>query len=379
MRRFSAVVATTVAVTFAGLAWAEDELFKGQSVVNLNKDAFANGLDDKPHFIKFYAPWCGHCQRLAPTWEQLADKFTEKEKVVIAKVDCTEEPEVCTEHDIQGYPTLKFFKAGQLKDGEKYRGSRELDALNSWVLEKIGEKKPDKKTTEGLHDLTDQTFDKHIASGRHFIKFFAPWCGHCKNLAPTWEQLASKYASSGDVSIAKVDCTQYGEICKKFEVRGYPTLLFLQNGGDSVEKYQGSRALGDLASFVDKMVKTEPKKADKSGDNSDAVPILLTEENFDNEIGDGVTFVKFYAPWCGHCRNLAPTWTDLARKVPNAKIAKVDCTEHENLCTNNEVQGYPTLVIFKDGKRIEEYNGSRDLDDLKEFVDRHAGQPKDEL
>ncbi|OQR77207.1 thioredoxin domain-containing protein 5-like, partial [Tropilaelaps mercedesae] len=296
--------------------------------------------------------------------------------VIIAKVDCKEEPEICTDHEILGYPTLKFFKAGQQKDGEKYRGSRELEALTSWVLEKTGSKKPEKQPVEGLVELTEDNFDAHIANGRHFVKFFAPWCGHCRNLAPTWEKLAEKYADSKDVSVGKVDCTQDVDLCKRFEVRGYPTLLFLQNGGKVVEKYQGSRTLDDLTKFVEKIVKEDPKKPD----TTELAPILLTEDNFDAEISTGVTFVKFFAPWCGHCRNLAPVWTDLTRKVDNAKIAKVDCTQHDNLCSNNEVQGYPSLVLFKDGKRIEEYNGSRDIDDLKEFVDRHSkNSNKDEL
>lgn len=107
----------------------------------------------------------------------------------------------------------------------------------------------------GLVELTDATFDAHIASGKHFVKFFAPWCGHCRNLAPTWEKLAEKYASSKDVTVGKVDCTVHVDLCKRFEVRGYPTLLFLQNAGKAVEKYQGSRTLDDLSNFVDKMVK----------------------------------------------------------------------------------------------------------------------------
>jgi len=52
--------------------------------------------------------------------------------------------------------------------------------------------------------LQDSTFEKHIETGSHFIKFYAPWCGHCKNLAPAWADLAKSFADNGRVTIAKV-------------------------------------------------------------------------------------------------------------------------------------------------------------------------------
>jgi len=85
-----------------------------------------------------------------------------------------------------------------------------------------------------------------------FIEFYAPWCGHCKTLAPKWDELATKLAKDDSVVIAKMDATA-NDPPSHFEVRGYPTLYWVPaNAKKSPKKYEGAREVQDLLAFVKK-------------------------------------------------------------------------------------------------------------------------------
>nr|XP_054111016.1 LOW QUALITY PROTEIN: thioredoxin domain-containing protein 5-like [Callithrix jacchus] len=223
----------------------------------------------------------------------------------------------------------------------------------------------------------------------------APWCGHYKALAPTWEQLALGLEHSETVKIGKVDCTQHYELCSGNQVRGYPTLLWFRDG-KKVDQYKGKRDLESLREYVESQLQRTETGAAETVTPSEA-PVLaaepeadkgtvlaLAEKNFDDTIAEGITFIKFYAPWCGHCKNLAPTWEELSKKefpgLAGVKIAEVDCTAERNICSKYSVRGYPTLLLFlllfRGGKKVSECSGGRDLDSLHPFV---LGQVKDEL
>eukprot|EP00245_Coleochaete_scutata_P006375 TRINITY_DN20800_c0_g1_i1.p1 TRINITY_DN20800_c0_g1~~TRINITY_DN20800_c0_g1_i1.p1 ORF type:complete len:141 (-),score=31.69 TRINITY_DN20800_c0_g1_i1:317-739(-) len=99
--------------------------------------------------------------------------------------------------------------------------------------------------------LTDKTFETEVNDGKvWFIKFFAPWCGHCKRLVPTWEDLSKEFTESADVVIASVDCTVETGTCSKAEVRSYPTLK-IYHKGEEVKKYAGARELSALKTFAE--------------------------------------------------------------------------------------------------------------------------------
>lgn len=207
-----------------------------------------------------------------------------------------------------------------------------------------------------------------------------------QNLEPAWNELANSLEYDPSVSISRIDCTQYRSICQEFEVKGYPTLLWIVDG-KKVEKYSGSRSVQAFKDFVEEKTEIELKEDEEEGEDAAKVEevgvLQLSGGSFNHAVEKGTTIVKFFAPWCGHCKRMAPTWDDLAGKFAGssvAKVAKVDCTldDNKDLCNEQGVDGFPTIFIYKNGEKLEEYNGSRSLDDLYEFVSKHA-QTHDEL
>lgn len=104
---------------------------------------------------------------------------------------------------------------------------------------------------------------------------------------------------------------------------------------------------------------------------------VLTPDNFDAFIkAQPLTIVEFYAPWCGHCKSLAPEWAAAGAKTrmlePAVPLAKVDADQHQELASRFDVSGYPTIKIFKDGQPSE-YEGPRDAKGIVKFVRQAAG------
>ena len=133
----------------------------------------------KPTLVEFFAPWCGHCKKLAPIYEELGLAFEHaKDKVQIAKVDADAEKSLGKRFGVQGFPTLKFFD-GKSDTPLEYKSGRTLEALSEYITEKTGVKTRKKQELPSeVEVLNDSTFDAAIGGAQNvLVAFTAPWCG----------------------------------------------------------------------------------------------------------------------------------------------------------------------------------------------------------
>ncbi|KAL9554563.1 hypothetical protein MBANPS3_002756 [Mucor bainieri] len=243
----------------------------------------------------------------APDWKRLSedlDYLAEESNFHFGTIDCSTQGDLCDEHDIMGYPTVQLWENGDKV--EQYKGANKYDPLTEYIKQRIAsasdakleqqvvdeeedeivppeieeaeeeeeeeeaeeEADGEQADTEEDEVSTEQDADagvlpnpggisveldgeqmKEIAAGNvpWFIKFYAPWCPHCKNLAPTWIEMASQLR--GQVNVGEVNCDALRSVCETYEIRGFPTLKMFGQDGEPVQ-YTSDRSLVSLMKFA---------------------------------------------------------------------------------------------------------------------------------
>ncbi|XP_048367529.1 protein disulfide-isomerase A4 [Sphaerodactylus townsendi] len=232
------------------------------------------------------------------------------------------------------------------------------------------------KEENGVLVLNDANFDTFVeGQDTVLLEFYAPWCGHCKQFAPEYEKIAKTLKEiDPPIPVAKIDATAATAVSSRFDVGGYPTIKILKKG--QPVDYEGSRTEAEIVAKVKEVSQpdwTPPPEA----------TLVLTKDNFDETVNEAdIILVEFYAPWCGHCKQLAPEYEkaakELSKRTPPIPLAKVDATAETDLAKKFDVSGYPTLKIFRKGKPFD-YNGPREKYGIVDYMIEQAGPPSKQI
>ncbi|KAG8196511.1 hypothetical protein JTE90_012325 [Oedothorax gibbosus] len=98
-------------------------------------------------------------------------------------------------------------------------------------------------------ELSDRFLEVRT-NGVWLVMFYAPWCGHCKNLEPIWNQVAQSLVDT-EIRVGKIDCTRFTSVAQEFSVGGFPTILFIK--GHKTVEYRGDRERTDIVDFARRM------------------------------------------------------------------------------------------------------------------------------
>ncbi|CAL5211272.1 unnamed protein product [Lathyrus oleraceus] len=428
--------------------------------------------------VEFYAPWCGHCQALAPEYAAAATEL-KKDGVVLAKVDASLENELAHEYDVQGFPTIYFFVDGVHKP---YSGQRTKDAIVTWIKKKIGpgvynittlddaERVLTSETTVVLgflNSLVGAESDELAAAskledGVNFYQTVIPNVAKLFHIDPNVTRPAlvllkkeeeklnhfdgqfvkaaiANFVSSSKLPlvttftresapvifespikkqlllfVTKKDTAKFIHVFQEASKIFKGKLIFVHvemdneevgkpvadyfgiskktpkvlafTGSDDGRKFllDGEVTVDNIKAFGEDFLEDKLKpflKSDPIPESNNGDLKIVVGNNFDEIVLDESkdVLIEIYAPWCGHCQALEPTYNKLAkhlRSIDSIVIAKMDGTTNEHPRAKSD--GFPTLLFYPAGKKSSDpitVNVDRTVVAFYKFLKKHASIP----
>eukprot|EP01025_Chloroclados_australasicus_P038787 TRINITY_DN4005_c0_g1_i4.p1 TRINITY_DN4005_c0_g1~~TRINITY_DN4005_c0_g1_i4.p1 ORF type:complete len:470 (-),score=80.65 TRINITY_DN4005_c0_g1_i4:246-1655(-) len=215
-------------------------------ITELTADTFPTGKDGYVWLVEFYAPWCGHCNELKPKYRSLSNAV--KGVVKVGAVNCEQQKQLCQEHGVSGYPSIKAFVPGSKP--KDYKGDRSAEAMKNWVLKLVPNKvfviKKQSQMDEFLKRCSGQAKPSEKAEWDVCVLHFT----EKKETPALYKSLSSQY--DGKIAFGEVRQADKA-LSAEFNVTSYPTILSVCNGDKiSVEAHTGEMKSGPIKRFLEK-------------------------------------------------------------------------------------------------------------------------------
>ncbi|KAI1426490.1 thioredoxin-like protein [Xylaria sp. FL1777] len=304
----------------------ENTYFNGKRVpplLQITADNFEKEVQASKFLVlKYFNPWCPHCQLFEPIYQTLYEfyytssvpdpdlptstiPFEKAYNIRFATLDCTANGDLCTKHNIDAYPRTVLYKNGERLD--YVGGAKPMKVVSAMIEKALEEENPGTRPKELLLPEPESTGLPDPSKEKTAAEEGAYDAAH-KTIADDKHDIAEK---------------------------------------------------------------TKPAKPTVTP-NKEGTSVDLTAESFQDLVTmtQEPWFIKFYAPWCHHCQAMAPNWQQMAKEMKGKlNVGEVNCDIESRLCKDVRLKGYPTILFFKGGERVE-YDGLRGLGDLLHYAEK---------
>jgi protein disulfide-isomerase A1 len=282
--------------------------------------------------------------------------------------------EVAKANDVEGNAVVVFKKFDELRNDQ-------TADLTEEAITKFVKSAALPLIIDFNHETAQKVFGGEIRS--HVLLFLSKEAGHYDKYLPTQKLLAPQYKDKVLFVSINTDDEDHGRILEFFGMKKeeVPAARLIRLA-DEMAKYKPTTEVleGDgsvMKAFVDDFLEGKLKQhllTQELPEDWDKNPVkILVASNFD-EVAlnkDKDVLVEFYAPWCGHCKQLAPIYDKLGEKFKDHEsivIAKMDSTVNE--LEHTKINSFPTIKLFKKGdNQVIEYSGERTLEGLSKFLE----------
>eukprot|EP00756_Hemistasia_phaeocysticola_P035483 Hpha_TRINITY_DN16588_c1_g2::TRINITY_DN16588_c1_g2_i1::g.133890::m.133890/K09530/DNAJC10; DnaJ homolog subfamily C member 10 len=359
------------------LAWGREQI--GSRVIPLGPDLIQRARDRKgqPHVVLFTAGgWCPPCQAIASRYAKAARRLA---PLQLGKVDCDKEKDLCGQFGISNYPAVVLYKKWpkisklirqvpgkkkqravehqsfvySLKEQEKASTAGMVYAIMSrlskfkWDPPSDDAEDEEDETDGPIKVLTDTEYNNVVLrqkEGRQhwFILWTGgEWCPPCQQMKKTWKDLALILQDEApSIHIGIMDCDTYGDLCRQQRMRSLPAPFFHAAGPAAArpQSYPGMRSAEAAADWVQEQLDLAAGGSNVL--NPGGGMIELTK--------DGKPLLALFSAgeWCPPCMAIYARFAKVSKKLPELRMAQVNCDEQKGVCEKYGITSYPSVIFY---------------------------------